>query len=56
MRWGFSNSTHLIVEYAGHEDMLPNREVQTAILDFFNGKDVSQARVSLGQPKFKLIP
>lgn len=56
VRWGFSNGAHLIVEYAGHEDMLPNREVQTAILDFFNGKDVSQTRVSLGRPKFKPIP
>ncbi len=56
VRWGFSNAAHLIVEYAGHEDTLPNPEVQTAILDFFNGKDVSQTRVSLGKPKFKPIP
>ena len=56
VRWGFSNGAHLIVEYAGHEDMLPNPEVQAAILDFFNGKDVSQVRVSLGKPKFKPVP
>lgn len=56
VRWGFSNGTHLIVEYAGHEDTLPNPAVQTVILDFFNGKDVSQVRVSLGKPKFKPIP
>lgn len=56
LRWGFSNSAHIIVEYAGHEDMLPNPIVQTAIVDFINGKDVSGVRVSLGKPKFKPIP
>lgn len=55
-RWGFSNSAHIIVEYAGHEQTLPNEEVEAAVIAFFNGKDVSHVRVSLGKPKFKPIP
>lgn len=56
LRWGFANGSHIIVEYAGHEDMLPHREVQSAIVDFFNGKDVAGVRISLGKPRFKPIP
>lgn len=56
VKWGFSNATHIIVEYAGHEDMLPNGQVRAAIIDFINGKDVSDVRVSLGRPKFRPIP
>lgn len=56
LRWGFANGSHIIVEYAGHEDTLPNPEVQSAIVDFFNGKDVSGVRISLGKPRFKPIP
>jgi hypothetical protein len=56
VRWGFSNASHIIVEYAGHEDSLPNEAVRAAIIDFFNGKDVSNVRISLGPPKFKPIP
>jgi pimeloyl-ACP methyl ester carboxylesterase len=56
LRWGFSNGSHIIVEYAGHEDTLPNPQVQAAIIDFFDGKDVSGVRISLGKPRFKPIP
>ncbi len=56
LRWGFANGSHIIVEYAGHEDTLPNSEVQSAIVDFFSGKDVSGVRISLGKPRFKPIP
>lgn len=56
LRWGFANSTHIIVEYAGHEDLLPNIQVQNAIVDFLSGRDVSHVRVSLGKPRFKPIP
>jgi pimeloyl-ACP methyl ester carboxylesterase len=56
VRWGFSNALHIIIEYAGHEDSLPNEAVRGAIIDFFNGKDVSNVRISLGPPKFKPIP
>jgi pimeloyl-ACP methyl ester carboxylesterase len=56
VRWGFSNASHIIVEYAGHEDSLPNETVRAAIIDFLNGKDLSNVRISLGPPKFKPIP
>lgn len=56
LRWGFANSAHIIVEYAGHEDLLPNAEVQSAIVDFLGGKDVSYVRISLGKPRFKPVP
>jgi pimeloyl-ACP methyl ester carboxylesterase len=56
LRWGFSNASHIIIDYAGHEDALPNEKVQAAIVDFFQGKDVSDVRISLGPPKFIPIP
>jgi pimeloyl-ACP methyl ester carboxylesterase len=52
LRWGFSNSAHIVVEYAGHEDTLPNDEVQSAIADFLAGKDVGGVRVALPRPRF----
>jgi pimeloyl-ACP methyl ester carboxylesterase len=48
---GFPNSVHLIVENAGHES-LPAAEVQSVIVDFFRGHDVSRRRVSLPRPRF----
>lgn len=51
VRWGFPNSTHLIVENSGHE-MLPSPEVQMVIVDFFKGQDVSNRRVSFPRPRF----
>jgi pimeloyl-ACP methyl ester carboxylesterase len=52
LRWGMPNATHLIVTNAGHEDTLPNPEVQAIIGDFLAGKDVSTRRVALPAPKF----
>src|SRR6185436_20896198 len=37
----FKQSTHLVVENAGHESMLVNPQVQQAIVDYFSGRDVS---------------
>jgi hypothetical protein len=55
-RWGFSSSSHLVVENAGHEDTLPNEAVQTAIAGFLAGKDVGEVRVRLPRPKFIPVP
>ena len=52
---GFKNGHHLIVEYAGHEDTLPNEGVQKTIIDFFNGQKPSAASVSLPKPRFKPV-
>lgn len=51
VRWGFPNSTHLIIENSGHE-MLPSPEVQSVIVDFFKGQDVSGRRVLFPRPQF----
>jgi pimeloyl-ACP methyl ester carboxylesterase len=45
VRWGFPNSTHVIVENAGHESTLPLPEVQALIVEFLKGGDVSGRRV-----------
>ncbi len=52
VRWGFLDSVHLVVENAGHEDMLPNEEVRAIIARFLRGEDVRDARVSLPTPSF----
>ena len=56
VRWGFPFSSHIIVDYAGHEDYLPNESVRAAIVDFLAGKDVNSIHISLGLPQFKPIP
>lgn len=54
VRWGFSNATHLIVENAGHEQILPQPAIGKAILDFLRGKDVYDLKVVL--PPMKFVP
>ncbi|MFL6228136.1 MAG: alpha/beta hydrolase [Pyrinomonadaceae bacterium] len=51
VRWGFPNSTHLVVENGGHET-LPSEQVQSVVLDFFKGQDVSPRRVVFARPRF----
>ena len=51
VRRGFPNSVHLIIENAGHES-LPAAEVQSVIVDFFKGQDVSRRTISLPRPRF----
>lgn len=55
LRWGMPRATHLIVDNAGHEDMLPMPEVQRAIGDHFAGKDVAGRRIARPLPKFSTI-
>jgi len=45
VRYGFANGVHLVVENARHET-LPLAAVQDAIVDFFEGKDVSGRRLA----------
>jgi pimeloyl-ACP methyl ester carboxylesterase len=54
VRWGFPNSTHLIVENGGHET-LPSSEVQTVVVDFFKGQDVRGRAVSFERPRFLTV-
>jgi len=46
VRWDFPGSTHIIVDYAGHEDTLPDKRVQEAIVKFFIGEDVSGLNIN----------
>ena len=55
IRWGFSNAEHIVVANAGHEDMLPDPEVQSAIARFLDGQDVSDVRIALPPPEFRAI-
>jgi pimeloyl-ACP methyl ester carboxylesterase len=54
LRWGMRNATHIIVQNAGHEQVLPQPEVQRAILRFLEGQDVSDVRVAL--PPLRFVP
>jgi pimeloyl-ACP methyl ester carboxylesterase len=54
LRWGFPDSTHLIVENGGHET-LPSTEVQAIVVDFFKGQDVGARSVRFDPPRFMSI-
>ncbi len=54
VRWGFPNSSHIIVRNAGHEQVLGHRNVQRAILDFLSGKNVDDATASF--PAMRFVP
>jgi pimeloyl-ACP methyl ester carboxylesterase len=45
LRWGMPFASHIIVQNAGHEDLIPNAQVRDAIVDFFAGKDVSDRHI-----------
>ena len=51
VRWGFPNSTHIIVANGFHET-LPDRQVQDMVVDFFSGLDVSGRSVVFERPQF----
>lgn len=55
VRWGFTRSHHIVVDNAGHEDMLVHPEVRALLADFFAGEDVSDRRVQLPAPRFLSI-
>jgi len=55
MRWSMPRAMHLIVQNAGHEDLEPNEDVQSAIADYFAGRDVSARRIALPTPDFKSV-
>jgi pimeloyl-ACP methyl ester carboxylesterase len=47
VRQQFKQSTHIVVENAGHESMLDQPQIRQAIVDFLLGKDVSRVKVAL---------
>lgn len=42
---GFLNSTHIIVENAGHEQIQWHWDMTKTILSFLDGKDVSEVKM-----------
>jgi len=56
VRRHFKNGPHIIVENAGHEDMLINHQVQQTIVDYFAGRDIRQVKISLPPLRFLPIP
>ncbi|HLA10116.1 MAG TPA: alpha/beta fold hydrolase [Pyrinomonadaceae bacterium] len=56
VRKTFKNSTHIIIENAGHESMLVDPQVQQTMVDFLRGKDVSTVKIALPALKFQWLP
>lgn len=54
VRWGMPNATHLIVENAGHEQILSQPAIRAAIVRFLKGEDVSDVHVKL--PALRFVP
>jgi pimeloyl-ACP methyl ester carboxylesterase len=54
VRWGFSDATHLIVDNAGHEQVLPHPEIERAIVRFLRGEDVRD--VDAAGPPLRFVP
>ncbi|MGI9515519.1 MAG: alpha/beta hydrolase [Pirellulaceae bacterium] len=54
VRFGLSNATHLTVENAGHEQVIPQPQIQQAFVRFLQGEDVSDVRVAL--PPIRFVP
>ncbi len=55
LRWGFPNSTHIVVENAGHEQVLwQNPRAMPLLADFLSGQDVRDRRIDL--PPLHFVP
>ena len=54
VRWGFVNARHIIVENAGHEQILPQPEIQRAIERFLQGEEVRDVHLAL--PPLRFVP
>ena len=56
VRRTFRNSTHLVIDNAGHESMVVDARVQQAIVDYLSGGDVSKTKIALPPLKFNELP
>lgn len=54
VRWGFPNSSHIVVENAGHEQILTHPSVRQAIVDFLRGESVDD--VTAAWPPLRFVP
>jgi pimeloyl-ACP methyl ester carboxylesterase len=56
VRKTFKNSTHLVIDNAGHESMLIDPQVQQTMVQFLIGQDVSKVKIGLPPLKFEPLP
>jgi pimeloyl-ACP methyl ester carboxylesterase len=56
VRRTFRNSTHIVIENAGHESMVVDSRVQQTMVDYLRGGDVSKTKIELPPLKFNAIP
>jgi pimeloyl-ACP methyl ester carboxylesterase len=56
VRKTFRNSTHIVIDNAGHESMLVDPQVQQTMVQFLRGGDVSKVKISLPPLKFQPLP
>lgn len=56
VRKTFKQSTHIIIENAGHESMLVDERVQQTMVDYLRGQDISKVKIALPPLKFQPIP
>jgi len=54
LRWGLSNSTHIIVQNAGHEQITRHPKATSTIIKFLLGENVDT--ITMSYPKLKFIP
>lgn len=53
--WGWPRATHLVVEQAGHEAIMPYGPAQEVIVDFFRGEEVSERTIEAPELDFRDI-
>jgi pimeloyl-ACP methyl ester carboxylesterase len=56
VRATFKNSTHIVIDNAGHESMLTDPQVQQTMVQFLRGEDVSKVKINLPPLKFQPLP
>ena len=56
VRKTFKNSTHIVIDNAGHESMLVDQQVQQTMVQFLRGDDVSKVKIALPPLKFQPLP
>lgn len=54
VRWGFSESTHLIIDGAGHETWMSLPEAWRLIRVFLSGEELEKTRIAL--PPLQFVP
>ena len=56
VRKTFKNSTHIVIDNAGHESMVVDPQVQQTMVQFLRGEDVSKVKITLPPLKFQSLP